>query len=251
MIMNSILFEIDQAQDPQRYNIWKDDHRDSVLSMDLLRYHFILRKIGKHPLDILDLGCGDGYLSYLMAKAGHRVTAVDISKARLDKFAEVAMKYNISQINSSFEDLKIPKESFDCVICIEVLEHLGNPQNALKIIRHVLRPKGKIILAVPVGEDLRLGIVSCPRCGWNFHRDGHVQKFSVGSLCKMLKESGLNPIKAWAFQSVFTRQLQMLLYAYPGKMLLIIDRIFNIIIPRLSRRVVIMAILSPEINSGY
>jgi SAM-dependent methyltransferase len=242
--MGAIPFTIGPRDDQQGYNIWKDDPRDSVLSMDLLRYHFINKIVGTRALDVLDLGCGDGYLSFLLSKIGHRVTAVDVNSARMERFAEIAKENNIRQITASFADLKFPSQSFDCVICLEVLEHLDDPQDTLKIARQVLRPMGTAIVAVPVREDLRLGQVNCPKCGCSFHRDGHVQSFSINSLRALFQESGLDVKKIWPFQSVFTRQLQMALNALPGELLLIADRLFNRLFPRLARRIVIKAVLT-------
>ncbi len=57
--------------------------------------------------------------------------------------------YSALDIIADLEDLPIEKETFDGVMCIEVLEHVKNPLDALKEISRVLKKEGTLILTAP------------------------------------------------------------------------------------------------------
>lgn len=87
----------------------------------------------------LDIGCGDQPYRGLIESVGARYESVDI-EARTE---------NVTYISDIHDMGVVPRESFDCAICLEVLEHVSNPFVAVGEIEKVLRPGGKLILSVP------------------------------------------------------------------------------------------------------
>ena len=87
----------------------------------------------------LDIGCGDQPYRNLIESQGIRYESVDI-EARSEGVNYIA----------DIHDMEIvPKERFDCAICLEVLEHVANPFVAVAEIAKVLRSDGILILSVP------------------------------------------------------------------------------------------------------
>lgn len=91
---------------------------------------------------VLDIGCADRWIERLLP-TGTRYVGVDywetgknLYKAQPDIYADAAM-------------LPLATESCDCVVLLEVLEHIRNPQAALHEIARVLRPGGKLLLSIP------------------------------------------------------------------------------------------------------
>jgi len=96
---------------------------------------------------ILDVGCGDGYqLSYIVRRT-HRITGIDISLKKL-KVAREKVK-GVDYICASSENLPFKREIFSKVMCLELLEHLPNPNKTLKEIQRVLKNVGTLIVSVP------------------------------------------------------------------------------------------------------
>lgn len=92
--------------------------------------------------DILEVGCGNGYLSELISEKGHQTTAVDI--ALNDNLqADSKVKY----IESSSESLPFEDNSFDTVVCTHTLEHVRDIQKTLSELRRVA--KNNLIIVVP------------------------------------------------------------------------------------------------------
>ncbi|MBO9667435.1 MAG: 3-demethylubiquinone-9 3-O-methyltransferase [Bdellovibrio sp.] len=92
--------------------------------------------------EVLDLGCGAGFLSNDLAHAGHRVAGIDLSESSL-KVAECrdhthSVKYQMGDV------YKVPFEanSFDVVCAMDLLEHVSEPSRVLAEASRVLRPGG-------------------------------------------------------------------------------------------------------------
>jgi len=120
------------------------------------RYEWVIKIAGDFKnKKVLDLGCGDGCLVYLLAKKSGLVTGVDNDELGI-KFADenlVArlknLKNNYKFVCSSVYDLPFPESSFDLVISSEVIEHLQEPDRMLVEAKRVLKSSGKIILTTP------------------------------------------------------------------------------------------------------
>ncbi len=94
---------------------------------------------------VLDVGCGAGFLSNELAKAGLIVTGVDLSEESL----KVAKKYDETKsVNYQTADayhLPFPDQSFDVLTAMDFLEHVENPAEVIKEFSRVLRPNGIFI----------------------------------------------------------------------------------------------------------
>jgi ubiquinone/menaquinone biosynthesis C-methylase UbiE len=108
----------------------------------------IIEVAGEAPLDALDIGCGTGFLSILLAERGHRVTGVDVAPAML---AEARAKADgqglvLNFIQADAEALRLPDDSVDLIIERHVLWTLPHPEVALGDWRRLLRPDGRLVL---------------------------------------------------------------------------------------------------------
>lgn len=152
--------------------------------------------------DCLDLGCGNGRTNgpWLTEHAGSYV-GVDVSENALDQASAIGL--DVRKIADATM-LPFTSESFDVVVCTEVLEHLYDPETAAKEIRRVLRPGGRTVITVPNGihwrirSDLLIG-------RWNPRGDDrgaqepwrspHVRFFSPKTLARMLAKVGLEVVE--------------------------------------------------------
>jgi len=92
---------------------------------------------------LLDVPAGEGALAARLIKAGFEVSCCDLYPEifRLD---EVSIRQG--DLNG---ELPFENQSFDYVTCLEGLEHIENPQQAIREFARVLRPGGKVIVSIP------------------------------------------------------------------------------------------------------
>lgn len=125
------------------YSLLQND-KDISKRMDLLIRFF--RKF--KPQKILDIGCGSGYLGYLIKKIDSDtiITGFDISKHALGQAKSYDKAYFLD-----IDKENIPEEDnyFDMVVCGDVLEHIYDIDHCLGEIKRVLKPGGKAVVTTP------------------------------------------------------------------------------------------------------
>jgi 2-polyprenyl-6-hydroxyphenyl methylase / 3-demethylubiquinone-9 3-methyltransferase len=131
---------------------WWDRNGPSRALHDLnpQRLAFIRERLMLKGAKVLDLGCGGGILSEALAVEGALVTAIDLSPEQIDIAKLHALE---SGINVDYRKLasnvlaEQQRESFDAITCMEMLEHVPEPESILADCRALLKPDGKLFLS--------------------------------------------------------------------------------------------------------
>ena len=136
--------------------------------------------------DILDVGAGDATLTGLLLKDAKTLTALDISLKRIKKCAE---RYRDGRfIVADAEALPFKRDSFDCILASELIEHLIEPERFLLSSHRALKKGGILIISTPSAlfyeNNLR-----------EILKDQHLHTFSPGRLKSLLKSSGFKPLE--------------------------------------------------------
>lgn len=141
---------------------------------------FIFRHIPQNKkTNILDVGCLENTVSISLATFGHTVTGVDIREYELTH-------PNFTFIQGDICHIQLPKETYDYVICLSTLEHIGldtlygksnlktSDIKALSVIHSSLKKGGTLLLTVP--------------CAKNFSIDSFMRRYTPKKLEKMLEK---------------------------------------------------------------
>jgi ubiquinone/menaquinone biosynthesis C-methylase UbiE len=176
-------------------------------------YHkHLLRHLPLQSDNALEIGCGMGAFTRLLAERARHVTALDLSPQMLRLAKErSAHLTNINYLLGDFLKLSLPAESFDCIISISTLHHLPLGETLEKM-KELLKPDGilavqdlvaddglfdmcRSVIALPVNISLRFlksGCLFPPkelRNAWNEHGKG--ERYLTIDEVKAMRESHL------------------------------------------------------------
>ena len=119
-----------------------------------------LDAIGLKPgMNAADIGAGVGYMSLRMAKRivpGGKVWANDIQPEMLVKLRENAARMGISNVDTvlgTASDPKLPANTMDLVLLVDVYHEFSEPQKMVRRIRETLKPDGRLVLLEYRKED--------------------------------------------------------------------------------------------------
>lgn len=150
-------------------------------------------------LKILDIGCGNGYVASKLAEIGHSIIAVDISADGIEIARSAYPAVQFRECSVYDPGLKeVVGELVDCVIALEIVEHLFYPKRLFEQGYHILKDGGYLIVSTPYHgywKNLAISLVN----GWDRHfkvdwNGGHIKFFSKRTLAKMACEAGFkNP----------------------------------------------------------
>jgi len=99
--------------------------------------------------NLFNAGCGDGFLDIFLKKKVASLSSLDLNEGDLKIARLINPEKNVHYYSGLLENLPFSSETFDVVVCMEVLEHLKNDQKAIDELIRVLKKGGKLIITVP------------------------------------------------------------------------------------------------------
>jgi len=129
------------------------DQIDSVRRNHLIRYKYALSLI-KSKNSVLDVACGSGYGSKMLALHGCKVTSMDNSEEALRLCKRFNDHPNIQWKLGDINDLKSHiNEPLDAIVSFETLEHLPSGQEKiLRLFNELVKDKGVIVTSIPLNH---------------------------------------------------------------------------------------------------
>ncbi len=155
---------------------------DKYSSQEYERLNQILQSIPDSIGTVLDVGCGNGFITNQIHSASI-VVGVDRSFTALKH-----VKFDSSQ--ADIRNLPFDDDSFDLVIASEVIEHLPITIYHKSLSELVRVAKANILLTTPYKEDLAGAQVYCTNCYCVFHPYHHMRSFSEHDLKYLFDDFG-------------------------------------------------------------
>jgi SAM-dependent methyltransferase len=141
------------------------------------------------PLDVADIGCGEGYLTLEAARWARSVIGIDRSESVLERASELAARRHVSNVawkKGDLARLPLADASVDVALLSQALHHARDPRRAVAEAVRILRPGGRLLVL-----DLREHDEAWVRTRLG---DRHLG-FSPTQLETMLRDAGLTDIR--------------------------------------------------------
>jgi SAM-dependent methyltransferase len=173
---------------------------------------FFLRAMAKslkkfHPSfnKVIDVGCGLGFFSYQLMS---RYSSIELVTGDISDYSMTVTKLRLSEFNNvtiiplNAEELYIPENSADVIVCFDVVEHLQVPEKFFDKAFKILRPGGLLLFTTPnlnsLGSRIKgnvpraIGKEHCERslewCGWR--DDSHINIRGIGDWRSVCRSAG-------------------------------------------------------------
>lgn len=134
---------------------------------------------------LLDIGCGSSPIISHYPNA----TGIDINKEKLiflqNKLPTVTLKA------MSADAMSFDRNSFNYILCVELLEHLPNPEKTIALISYILKPTGKVVIATPDYSRIHWYLFE----KFTAYKEEHIYKFTRKKLEATCKKHGLVPVQ--------------------------------------------------------
>ena len=156
-------------------------------------HYYALKMVGANQ-DVLDIGCGEGFLAAELVKSGNRVTGVDILPQASESSA--LESYYRADLEEGLDGVveQLNGKRFSCLLLLDVLEHLRYPERILAQCHNLLRPEGRIIVSVPNIANITICLMLLSG-RFDYTERGildktHLRFFTRRTARAMLKEAG-------------------------------------------------------------
>ena len=129
------------------------------------RTDLLLEALALQPgMVVADIGAGTGYLSRRMAPLvvpGGKIIALDLQPEMISILQTTVNRSGLKQIEvkqSSVDNIKLPKNSIDMAIMVDVYHELAYPYEVMTSILQALKPRGRLVFVEYKAEDIRVPI---------------------------------------------------------------------------------------------
>jgi len=152
---------------------------------------WVLSRFARHlGRDVLEVGCGVGNFTVLMAGEGRRVTGIDIEPGYVETARRRLAAFPNANVACGDATAAEWTERFDTVVALDIVEHIADDRAFLARLSAVLKPGGKLVLKVPAGAWLMSPMDRAV---------GHHRRYDKRSLAETLAAAGLSPISLTYF----------------------------------------------------
>lgn len=146
--------------------------------------------------EILDVGCADGVMAEALAPHCTHITAIDGSSELIARAQTLGLA-NVDFVCTLFEEFK-PSQQFDCVVLSDILEHINNPLELLRLAREWVKDDGVVVILCPNANSIHRQIGALAGMLRDAHdlndtdqQVGHRRVYDIPLLKRDIVEAGL------------------------------------------------------------
>jgi len=153
-------------------------------------------------MNLLDLGCGPGIVTAVLASHVREVVAYDLTSEMLDKARQRCAKAGLKNIRfelGSAEQLPFENKSFDCVVTRLTIHHFLEPRQVMNEVVRVIRQNGKVVVADVVSSENEEE-AALHNALETLRDPSHVRMLSARELQGLLEAAGLRIISKMTWE---------------------------------------------------
>lgn len=146
---------------------------------------------------VLDVGCSSGYLAQPLSERGNTIVGLELDPEAAREAEPWCERVLVGDVETM--ELPLEPDSFDVVLCGDVVEHLRDPGAALARLRPFLRPGGRLVVSTPnvANWAIRLSLLGGR---WRYTDRGildrtHTHLFTRSTLVEAVERAGYRDVR--------------------------------------------------------
>lgn len=206
---------------------YSEKNLSGITKNEFRRLHeSILREISDEMLIILDIGCGNGWVSKELVPSGKKVISMDISSVNpINALKQVQHENHAGLIADAF-NLPIKENSIDCIIASEILEHVPDPKIFISNLVALLRNNGALIITTPYNETIEYNL--CVHCNKPTPRFAHLHSFNEDNIIQFIPKTGVTWTSKKFSDKILSKIRSHIILRYlPFRCWEVFDNLFN------------------------
>ncbi len=147
--------------------------------------------VGDGPRTLLDVGCGDGRFLSLLRDFGApewQMVGLEFDAGAIEKCRQMGFEAHAERVED-FADQPDQRGRFDCVVMLQLIEHVEDPAVVCEQVHRLLKPGGVFVIETPNLAGLDYALFEGRYWG-HYHFPRHWNLFSMASLRRMLETRG-------------------------------------------------------------
>lgn len=186
----------------------------------------IIKEVSKDFSTVLDVGCGNGWVSKKLIPLGKKVISMDISSTNPVKALREVSHQNHAGLIADVYNIPLKENSIDCIIASEILEHVPDPELFINNLIKLLKNSGKLIITTPYNENIDYYL--CVHCNKPTPKFAHLHSFNEENINSYIPQTGVT----WSFKKFINNWLSrirshVLLKFCPYFIWTFFDNLFN------------------------
>lgn len=173
-------------------SIWQRKNFEEINKNEMYSRNAAAAKILSNGINVLDIGCGNGKSYYYLKDKFDKIYGIDGSKEAVKIARSNGVKSFLQDIN---KNLKFKPQTFDAVVCLDVIDYIDNPYHLTKEANRVLKHNGELVVAFPNIRFFRHIITLIkghfPKTSGDLegYDGGHIHYFTSKDMIEILKKS--------------------------------------------------------------
>ncbi len=221
-------------KDAEVFDYFKTNEDGATLHENRRLHEAIINEVGEKVSLILDVGCGNAWVSKHFCKKGVQVISMDISTANPKKALQQNPSENHAGLVADAYYLPISDNTIECIIASEIMEHVPDPKWFIRRLLAAISSGGTLLVTTPYNEKLRHHL--CIHCNCPTPENAHLHSFDENNIWQYLPQEG-TVVSIKKFSNLLLNKVKSfkLLQYLPFKVWWLIDALANKLIKKETR----------------
>lgn len=183
-----------------------EEYNSAITRFELRQLHkALLIELPKNCEEVLDVGCGNGWVARHLQSKGIPCLSMDIGTANPIRLQQEIDSPLHQGIVADVFKLPFKDESFSAIIASEIMEHVPDPQAFVSALYSRLKKGGRLIISTPYNEKIEYNL--CVHCNKPTPKHAHLHSFNESNISALIPRAAR--LKSYSMANKYLLKLRL------------------------------------------